>query len=122
MQSTLHCTVLNRLADTTNQSVTQGGLKKVPVDFVRIHIIFCSSQVFFQVRFCKVLCSEMSRKSSSNSKTQSQNDNEKHTVSIREFQTAIPENKKCFECDQRGPTYVDMTIGSFVCTKCSGML
>ena len=69
-----------------------------------------------------MVCSEMSRKSSSNSKTQSQNDNEKHTVSIREFQTAIPENKKCFECDQRGPTYVDMTIGSFVCTKCSGML
>ena len=48
--------------------------------------------------------------------------NEKHSVAIREFQNSAAENKKCFECDQRGPTYVDMTIGSFVCTKCSGML
>jgi len=62
----------------------------------------------------------MSRKSS---KSNAANDaQEKYSAEIREFQTAIPENKKCFECDQRGPTYVDMTIGSFVCTKCSGML
>jgi len=64
----------------------------------------------------------MSRKGSSH-KGNSQNDsNEKHSAAIREFQSAFIENKKCFECDQRGPTYVDMTIGSFVCTKCSGML
>ena len=31
-------------------------------------------------------------------------------------------NKRCFECDQRGPTYVDVTIGSFVCTSCGGVL
>ncbi|CAK8676437.1 unnamed protein product [Clavelina lepadiformis] len=31
-------------------------------------------------------------------------------------------NKRCFECDQRGPTYVDVTIGSFVCTSCGGIL
>ncbi|KOX71657.1 Arf-GAP domain and FG repeat-containing protein 1 [Melipona quadrifasciata] len=31
-------------------------------------------------------------------------------------------NKECFDCRQRGPTYVNMTIGSFVCTSCSGML
>ena len=31
-------------------------------------------------------------------------------------------NKKCFDCEQRGPTYINVTIGSFVCTKCSGML
>ncbi|KZC08579.1 PREDICTED: arf-GAP domain and FG repeat-containing protein 1 [Dufourea novaeangliae] len=31
-------------------------------------------------------------------------------------------NKECFDCHQRGPTYVNMTIGSFVCTSCSGML
>ena len=62
----------------------------------------------------------MSRKSSKNS---SVNDaQEKCSAEIRDFQAAIAENKKCFECDQRGPTYVDMTIGSFVCTKCSGML
>ncbi|XP_069042765.1 arf-GAP domain and FG repeat-containing protein 2 isoform X1 [Lepisosteus oculatus] len=31
-------------------------------------------------------------------------------------------NKQCFECDQPGVTYVDITVGSFVCTSCSGML
>ena len=51
----------------------------------------------------------MSRKLSSNSKTN--NDNEKHSAAIREIQSSVPENKKCFECDQRGPTYVNMTIG-----------
>ena len=38
------------------------------------------------------------------------------------IQNSCPENKVCFECGQRGPTYVDMTVGAFVCTKCSGML
>ena len=42
----------------------------------------------------------MSRKSS---KSNAANDaQEKYSAEIREFQTAIPENKKCFECDQRG--------------------
>ena len=41
----------------------------------------------------------MSRKSS---KSNAANDaQEKYSAEIREFQTAIPENKKCFECDQR---------------------
>ncbi|XP_045766933.1 arf-GAP domain and FG repeat-containing protein 1 [Maniola jurtina] len=31
-------------------------------------------------------------------------------------------NKYCLDCNQRGPTYVNTTIGSFVCSKCSGML
>ncbi|KAM3964728.1 arf GTPase activating protein drongo [Aphomia sociella] len=31
-------------------------------------------------------------------------------------------NKYCIDCNQRGPTYVNTTIGSFVCSKCSGML
>ncbi|RDD46057.1 Arf-GAP domain and FG repeat-containing protein 1 [Trichoplax sp. H2] len=31
-------------------------------------------------------------------------------------------NKRCFECRQRGPTYVDVTVYSFVCTMCSGLL
>lgn len=31
-------------------------------------------------------------------------------------------NKYCLDCNQRGPTYVNSTIGSFVCSKCSGML
>uniref|UniRef100_A0A1A7XYA2 Zgc:114045 n=1 Tax=Iconisemion striatum TaxID=60296 RepID=A0A1A7XYA2_9TELE len=31
-------------------------------------------------------------------------------------------NKHCFECSQPGVTYTDITVGSFVCTSCSGML
>ena len=50
------------------------------------------------------------------------NDADKYAAAIRDIQASCLENKKCFECQQRGPTYVDMTIGSFVCTKCSGML
>jgi len=41
---------------------------------------------------------------------------------LREFQTGVPENKVCFDCGQKGPTYVNMTVGAFVCTKCSGIL
>ncbi|XP_044267295.1 arf-GAP domain and FG repeat-containing protein 1 isoform X2 [Tribolium madens] len=46
---------------------------------------------------------------------------EKNLKTLREL-GAQPQNKYCFDCNQRGPTYVNMTIGSFVCTKCSGML
>lgn len=35
---------------------------------------------------------------------------------------SLPANKQCFDCNQRGPTYVNTTIGSFVCTTCSGLL
>ena len=64
---------------------------------------------------------------------------DKFSLAIREFQASqvslnknqilstLPSlfqaaNKKCFDCEQRGPTYINVTIGSFVCTKCSGML
>ncbi|XP_066156107.1 arf-GAP domain and FG repeat-containing protein 1 isoform X2 [Euwallacea fornicatus] len=40
---------------------------------------------------------------------------------LREL-AALPQNKFCFDCGQRGPTYVNVTVGSFVCTKCSGIL
>ncbi|XP_014342151.1 arf-GAP domain and FG repeat-containing protein 1a isoform X3 [Latimeria chalumnae] len=46
---------------------------------------------------------------------------EKHLKMLREM-TSLPPNRKCFDCDQRGPTYVNMTVGSFVCTSCSGIL
>ncbi|GFO28154.1 ARF-GAP domain and fg repeat-containing protein 1-like, partial [Plakobranchus ocellatus] len=46
---------------------------------------------------------------------------EKHLKMLREM-VALPSNKQCFDCHQRGPTYVNMTIGSFVCTSCSGIL
>ncbi|XP_038051008.1 arf-GAP domain and FG repeat-containing protein 1-like [Patiria miniata] len=46
---------------------------------------------------------------------------DKHLKILRELGTK-PDNKKCFDCEQRGPTYVNMTVGSFVCTRCSGIL
>ncbi|XP_069104506.1 arf-GAP domain and FG repeat-containing protein 1-like isoform X2 [Argopecten irradians] len=46
---------------------------------------------------------------------------EKHLKMLREM-AALPHNKQCFDCHQRGPTYVNMTVGSFVCTACSGIL
>ncbi|XP_046852706.1 arf-GAP domain and FG repeat-containing protein 1-like isoform X2 [Xenia sp. Carnegie-2017] len=46
---------------------------------------------------------------------------EKHLKILRDL-CSLPHNKKCFDCGQRGPTYVNMTIGSFVCTSCSGIL
>ncbi|KAJ9579785.1 hypothetical protein L9F63_004570 [Diploptera punctata] len=46
---------------------------------------------------------------------------EKHLKILREL-VSLPANKECFDCHQRGPTYINMTIGSFVCTSCSGLL
>ncbi|XP_021171305.2 arf-GAP domain and FG repeat-containing protein 1b isoform X3 [Fundulus heteroclitus] len=46
---------------------------------------------------------------------------ETHLKMLREM-TSLAANRKCFDCDQRGPTYVNMTVGSFVCTTCSGIL
>ncbi len=46
---------------------------------------------------------------------------EKYQKQVRDL-AALPENKHCFDCHQRGPTYINMTIGSFVCTACSGIL
>ncbi|CAF0743349.1 unnamed protein product [Didymodactylos carnosus] len=46
---------------------------------------------------------------------------EKYVQLIRDL-SALPQNKQCFDCHQKGPTYVNMTIGSFICTACSGLL
>ena len=46
---------------------------------------------------------------------------EKHYNILKEL-LAQDCNKKCFDCGQRGPVYVNMTIGAFVCTSCSGLL
>ncbi|XP_075426293.1 arf-GAP domain and FG repeat-containing protein 1 isoform X9 [Ascaphus truei] len=46
---------------------------------------------------------------------------EKHLKLLREM-SSLPHNRKCFDCDQRGPTYTNMTAGAFVCTSCSGIL
>ncbi|CAI5791599.1 arf-GAP domain and FG repeat-containing protein 2 [Podarcis lilfordi] len=41
---------------------------------------------------------------------------------VRELVSSEPASRLCFECGQRGVTYVDITIGSYVCTACSGAL
>ncbi|ESN92238.1 hypothetical protein HELRODRAFT_89687 [Helobdella robusta] len=46
---------------------------------------------------------------------------ENNLKTLREI-VALLHNKHCFDCNQRGPTYVNMMIGSFVCTACSGLL
>lgn len=46
---------------------------------------------------------------------------EKNLKTLREL-VSQPGNKECFDCRQRGPTYVNMTIGSYVCMSCSGLL
>lgn len=46
---------------------------------------------------------------------------EYHLKVLRHY-VSFPANKECFDCHQRGPTYINVTIGSYVCTKCSGLL
>ncbi|XP_076312453.1 arf-GAP domain and FG repeat-containing protein 1-like isoform X2 [Tachypleus tridentatus] len=46
---------------------------------------------------------------------------DKNVKVLREL-AKLPANRQCFDCHQRGPTYVNVTIGSFVCTSCSGLL
>ena len=46
---------------------------------------------------------------------------EKHYNILKEL-LAAECNKRCFDCGQRGPVYVNMTIGAFACTACSGLL
>ncbi|XP_067623098.1 uncharacterized protein DDB_G0283357 isoform X2 [Eurosta solidaginis] len=47
---------------------------------------------------------------------------DKYLQVLRELVTSGGGNRQCFDCGQKGPTYVNMTIGSFVCTRCSGVL
>ncbi|XP_034667211.1 arf-GAP domain and FG repeat-containing protein 1 isoform X4 [Drosophila subobscura] len=47
---------------------------------------------------------------------------DKYLLALRELVTSGAGNRQCFDCGQKGPTYVNMTIGSFVCTRCSGVL
>lgn len=47
---------------------------------------------------------------------------DKYLQVLRELVINGGGNRQCFDCGQKGPTYVNMTIGSFVCTRCSGVL
>ncbi|XP_063601984.1 uncharacterized protein LOC134778095 [Penaeus indicus] len=46
---------------------------------------------------------------------------EKHLKILRDLGSQAA-NRTCFDCHQRGTTYINMTVGSFVCTSCSGIL
>ncbi|KAK2709224.1 hypothetical protein QYM36_013027 [Artemia franciscana] len=46
---------------------------------------------------------------------------DKHLEALRSLASLAP-NKNCFDCGQKGTTYINMTIGSFVCVSCSGKL
>ncbi|KAI8992415.1 hypothetical protein BDB01DRAFT_847793 [Pilobolus umbonatus] len=34
----------------------------------------------------------------------------------------LPENKKCFDCPTKSPFFVNMSIQTFICTRCSGLV
>uniref|UniRef100_A0AC34RST5 Arf-GAP domain-containing protein n=1 Tax=Panagrolaimus sp. JU765 TaxID=591449 RepID=A0AC34RST5_9BILA len=57
----------------------------------------------------------------STTNAQKKKQEERNSKLIREL-AALPANKYCFECGQRGPTYVNITNGSFCCMHCSGLL
>jgi len=59
--------------------------------------------------------------SSNSASTKNKRQEEKYVQMIRDL-VALPMNKQCFDCNSKGPTYVDVTVGSFVCTTCSGLL
>lgn len=54
-------------------------------------------------------------------KPKQESSNDKMLKTLREI-VSSGSNRQCFDCGQRGVTYVNMTIGSFVCTSCSGVL
>ncbi|RCH78956.1 hypothetical protein CU097_000699, partial [Rhizopus azygosporus] len=34
----------------------------------------------------------------------------------------LPENKKCFDCPTRSPFFVNVSIQTFICARCSGLV
>ncbi|KAI1718751.1 putative GTPase activating protein for arf domain-containing protein [Ditylenchus destructor] len=59
----------------------------------------------------------MSYSANSSSAAQRKKLEEKNGKLVREL-LLIPANKFCFECGQRGPTYANVTEGSFCCMHC----
>ncbi len=43
------------------------------------------------------------------------------TVNQMDQLRQISANKKCFDCGEKGPTYVEMKYGVFICSSCSGI-
>jgi hypothetical protein len=49
-------------------------------------------------------------------------DNDRFLKTLRDIISASPNNRTCFDCGQKGVTYVNTTVGTFVCSTCSGIL
>lgn len=82
--------------------------------------VFLACRFNVIVRICDVISGRFGSRRSKMASSKKKQD-EKHLKMLREM-VALPHNKQCFDCHQRGPTYVNMTIGSYVCTACSGLL
>lgn len=48
--------------------------------------------------------------------------NERLVAKINEIKKKHKDNKRCADCGEMGPGYVNLTVGTFVCTKCAGHL
>ncbi|XP_061431114.1 arf-GAP domain and FG repeat-containing protein 1 isoform X2 [Lethenteron reissneri] len=60
-------------------------------------------------------------KNTNKKKEEEEKKEDEHLRLLREMSSLL-HNRRCFECAQRGPTYVDVSLGTFVCTACSGLL
>eukprot|EP00515_Schizochytrium_aggregatum_P020847 CAMPEP_0202113562 /NCGR_PEP_ID=MMETSP0965-20130614/34190_1 /ASSEMBLY_ACC=CAM_ASM_000507 /TAXON_ID=4773 /ORGANISM="Schizochytrium aggregatum, Strain ATCC28209" /LENGTH=79 /DNA_ID=CAMNT_0048683197 /DNA_START=68 /DNA_END=304 /DNA_ORIENTATION=- len=47
---------------------------------------------------------------------------DKNVKTLRDMQRKSKSNKLCFECGDRGASYVCLNFNTFVCTNCSGIL
>jgi hypothetical protein len=53
---------------------------------------------------------------------------QKNMASVKELSLRLDklkkkeENKKCFDCGEKGTTYVCIDFGSFICSRCAGIL
>jgi hypothetical protein len=45
---------------------------------------------------------------------------EKRLKKLRDLMSR-PENKRCADCLEKGPTYLSVNFGTFVCTTCAGV-
>ncbi|KAI9145927.1 hypothetical protein BKA69DRAFT_1121121 [Paraphysoderma sedebokerense] len=46
---------------------------------------------------------------------------EKHVKILRDLVQTVPENRKCFDCTSKNPTYVNLFNYTFICATCAGI-
>ncbi|ORX55104.1 Arf GTPase activating protein [Hesseltinella vesiculosa] len=46
---------------------------------------------------------------------------EVHAQKVKEL-LRLPENKKCFDCPIKSPFFVNVTLQTFICSRCSGLI